>query len=382
MSLDTTFPRMGLPELTYFDVDSTSFLAQLKAEYEEIIGEEVTEADPRYLHLAGLAQACVHVLTNFNSLARQNYLSYAVGNYLDSLGAYLGCERQAAEGATCTLRFTLTQELINAYIIPKGTEATTADNIIFATDEALEIPIGELTGEVSATCAETGETGNNIDIGLVNTLVETMAYIESVENIDVSQGGTETEDDEDYAERIALAPSSFSVAGPQKAYEYHVLSYSGSIIDASVYYIADTPGWVYIHFLLENGELPGQTMVDGLHDYLSAEDMRPLTDHLFISAPAAVEYRIEFTWYLSEDDLDQQQQIEDAVTEAVEEYRLWQQAEIGRDINPDRLIELVRIAGGKRLEVASPSFTQLEAYEIAQCPADNVAVTFGGSEDK
>src|ERR1700744_2341089 len=41
------------------------------------------------------------------------------------------------------------------------------------------------------------------------------------------------EEDDDYRYRITLAPTSFSVAGPEAAYIYHARSASGDVLDAS-----------------------------------------------------------------------------------------------------------------------------------------------------
>ena len=57
-------------------------------------------------------------------------------------------------------------------------------------------------------------------VGQINTLVDPIAYISSVSNTTASTGGTDTEDDENYRERIQLAPESFSVAGSEGAYIY------------------------------------------------------------------------------------------------------------------------------------------------------------------
>ena len=52
---------------------------------------------------------------------------------------------------------------------------------------------------------------------------------------------------------------------------------------------------------------------------------------------------------------------------------------MGRDINPSRLIELIRTAGAKRCEVTSPVFTVIEDGKIAK--VGTVSVTYGGLED-
>ncbi|WP_295354629.1 hypothetical protein [uncultured Succinivibrio sp.] len=61
--------------------------------------------------------------------------------------------------------------------------------------------------------------------------------------------------------------------------------------------------------------------------------------------------------------------------------RIWQQSKIGRDINPDVLIKMVRDAGAKRCVITAPVFTTIDKDHVAQCPASNVTISYGGAED-
>ena len=63
------------------------------------------------------------------------------------------------------------------------------------------------------------------------------------------------------------------------------------------------------------------------------------------------------------------------------DYVAWQQAKIGRDINPDELIKRVRDAGAGRIlhTTLTPAFKTLTKAQVAQC--SSVTVTFKGLED-
>jgi phage-related baseplate assembly protein len=67
------------------------------------------------------------------------------------------------------------------------------------------------------------------------------------------------------------------------------------------------------------------------------------------------------------------------VANAVSEYITWQTSEIGRDINPDELLQRIKAAGVKRVEMSSPVFTVVKDTQVAQCSAQTV--TYGGLED-
>lgn len=373
--------RFNLPDINFLEVDSQRVTDEIIGEYERITDRALAPSDPVRLFLLSLAAIIIKQRNAFDLGAKQNLLSYASGERLDHLGAFVNTTRIEATGAQTTLKFTLNQAQDGVYTIPKGTRVTNGV-FTFATDSIYEIMPPETTAEISATALELGEIGNNIPVGKINQLVDPLPSITKVENITTTAGAGDREDDERYAMRIKLAPASFSVAGPAKAYEYHTLSYSTAIIDAKIYGLEDHPGNVYIHPLLTNGELPQTEFLEALTAYLNADTIRPLTDKLMVSAPSAVNYQITATWYLSKDDINRINQVKEQVTKAVEDYRLWQQSKIGADINPDVLIEYVRKAGAKRIVITEPEYKVVQQSEVAQCLASAVNLTYGGIEDQ
>lgn len=373
--------RFNLPDINFLEVDSQRVTDEIIAEYERITDRALAHSDPVRLFLLSLAAIIIKQRNAFDLGAKQNLLSYANGERLDHLGSFVNTTRREATGAQTTLKFTLNQEQDGVYTIPKGTRVTNGV-FTFATDSIYEIMPPETTAEISATALELGEIGNNIPVGKINQLVDPLPSIAKVENITTTAGAGDREDDERYARRIKLAPASFSVAGPAKAYEYHTLSYSTAIIDAKIYGLEDHPGNVYIHPLLTNGELPQTEFLDALTAYLNADAIRPLTDKLMVSAPTAVNYQITATWFLSKDDINRINQVKEQVTKAVEDYRIWQQSKIGADINPDVLIEYVRNAGAKRIVITEPEYKVVQQSEVAQCLSSAVNLTYGGVEEK
>lgn len=302
-----------------------------------------------------------------NTSARQNLLTYAQGPYLDALGVFLSVDRLQASYAVTTIKFKLSRALANAYVISSGFEVTNG-NVTFATDDELVIPPGELYGEVSATCKDIGEAGNGYLAGQITTVVKPMTFLESATNTTATVGGADAETDDEYAERIRLAPHSFSVAGPEKAYVYHAKSVSSAIIDVAV--TSPEPGEVNVFPLLEGGELPSETLIEEVADHLSADDVRPLTDHVTVAAPKKREYAINLDYWILESDKDKADAIRANVETAVEAYRTWQQTKIGRDITPDVLIHNAIVAGAIRVDrsTLSPAdFVSVADDEVAQC---------------
>ena len=375
-----TIPRWHLPAVEFLETDAETIKSEIITGYEQASGRTLAAGDPVRLYLLSLASVIIQQRTAINQAGQQNLLSYAQGGYLDALGTLLSVQRLAESKAVTTLKFTLSQALATVYTIPTGTEVTNGA-VTFATDKALDIPKGELSGSVTASCTVPGEVGNDYLAGQVTTIVKPMTFVAKAENTTITTGGSEAESDESLAERIRLAPNGFSVAGPEKAYVYHAKSVSSSVIDVSV--TSPTPGQVDVYVLLAGGELPQEETLQQIAAYLNDETIRPLTDFVQVLAPKAVNYELELHYWISREDSSRAEQIKAEVTAAVERYRLWQQSKIGRDILPARLIQYVMQAGASRIDsptMKPADFQKLESDQVAQCTAVNVV--YEGNKDE
>lgn len=371
-------PRWDLPEVSFVETNPESIKAEIINRYETLAGRTLATADPIRIFLLAVADEIIQQRVLINMAAQNNLLSYATGEYLDALGEYLLVERLPAAKAVTNIRFTLSQALTEVYIIPAGTEITNGV-VTFATDEELLIDTGDLTGDVSASCTVAGESGNGYLPGQLTTIVRPMTFVASAENTNETYGGADIESDEDYAERIRLAPNAFSVAGPVKAYIFYTKSVSSAIIDVSV--DSPTPGVVNVYPLLEGGVIPDQTLLDKVLETLSADDVRPLTDDVHALQATAVPYTINVRYFIKNADKNKAETIRAEVAEAVENYRLWQQGKIGRDIVPAELVRAVMNAGACRLDntLLPNAYQELTKTQVAQCdPDEDVTVTFGG----
>lgn len=371
-----TLPRWNLPAVEFLETDPEKIQSEIITKYEDISGRSLASGDPIRLFLLSIAEEIILLRNNINIAAQQNLLSYAEGEKLDALGQYLNVERLSESYSKTTIRFTLSQALGSVFSIPKGFEVTNGI-VTFATDEELIIPIGSLTGEVTATCTTAGAVGNDYLAGQISTIVKPITFLARAENITITTGGADAESDAEYAERIHLAPNSFSVAGPKKAYEYFAYSVSSAIIDVSV--DSPNPGEVKVYPLLEDGTLPSSEVLEQIETFLSSDEIRPLTDEVEALSPVAVEYEINVDYWINEKDRTKAETIQAAVTKAVEDFRLWQQSKIGRDISPERLISNVTSAGAARIDFStlSPlSFKELQKNEVAQCT--NVVISYKG----
>lgn len=374
-----------LPDISFIDDLSLEDVQNLmvttyQEKYEESTGEKVTLArgDPNRVILLANAAIIYQALQRIDKAGKMNFLKYAYGEYMDNLAATRsGVIRKQPEAATVTMKYMLAEARTSATIIPEGSRVTADYERVFATLEYAEIKPGETETTVICQCTETGTAGNGYAPGEIAEMVDPIAFIDRVSNTDTSTGGTDTETDDELAERTIIAPSGFSVAGPEDAYIYRCKEYSTAIKDTAVY--SSTPGTVNIRILLEDNSTPTQGFLDGLNDYLTEAPARPLTDHVVIAGPDKVEYNIKVTYYIGKLSRASAAMIKEAVDMAVKEFEEWQTGKIGRDINPDELTVRLKAAGVKRAVITEPTYKALEEWQIASL--GTAAVTYGGIEN-
>jgi phage-related baseplate assembly protein len=381
---DTLQSVFDLPDVSFTDNDTLQamqerLITNYEARYKAVTGTEISlaPADPIRILLYAVALDLYQVEQYVDRAGKQDLLKYSYGEFLDNLAAGRGVTRQQAAAAKATLRFTLSETRDYAIGIPAGTRVTNGDGVYFQTSEYGEVEAGNLTADIEAECTENGIEGNDLVPGQLNILVDPVAYVEKVSNIDTSSGGTILETDDSLAERVFLAPSSYSVAGPDAAYIYWAKTYNTGI--GSVKPTSPNPCEVVIYILMQDGSIPEDGVVNGLQEYLADGSIRPLTDKVTVKTPTVQEFSVEMTYYINRSDSASAVTIQQEVETAVAEYINWQTTEIGKDINPSELIKRVVAAGAKRVEVTSPSFRAVAETEVAQCTGQTAM--YGGLED-
>lgn len=375
----------NLPDISFVDDISyekilNEMIADYEKKYQEATGRKVTlrPGDKEHIHLRIEAGQYFQMYQILDNAAKMNLLKYSKGNFLRHLGAFKKTFIQEPKPAVVTARFTLSEIRKDVIYIPQGTRVTAGDGVYFATDDYAEVKAGDSFVDVDCTCETVGEVGNEYIVGQIETIVDPVPYVSSVSNITKSDGGTGEESEDSFRERIFLAPSSYSVAGPADAYEYWVKQYnSAAIEDVKIY--EPTEAVVDIRILLIGGALPSKTFCSGCLEYLRENPIIPLTDNDLVAAPDVVNYNLKAVYYIARSDLNNIKVIQESIEAAKETYLNWQRTKIGRDINPDALTEFVRAAGGKRVVITSPVFTPIPETSIAM--EKTVEFTYGGIED-
>ena len=179
-----------MSDINFVEVDSQKIGSELVNVFEKTLGETLYPGDERRIFLEQETQVLIGLKNDINETAKQNLLRYARGEQLDALGELWNTPRLQATKAHTTLRVTLSAAQNKEVIVPSGTRATPDGTIYFATTKDLIIPTGALKADVSAEALEAGSKFNNFLAGQIKTLVDPVPYITSVENIDISTGGS------------------------------------------------------------------------------------------------------------------------------------------------------------------------------------------------
>lgn len=372
-----------IPEVEFIEVDIENMLANMIAEYEDAYYQQtgkikkLQSGDPIRIFIYSQALRLYQAYELINYVGKQNLLKYATSTALDNIAARYGIVRKEAQKAICTIKFYLSAPQSEDIYIPQYTKISNGQNVFFQTTSQLEIKAGEIEAETRAEAVEAGENSNSFLPGQLNVLVDPVAYVQKVENIDLTQGGAEIEDDESFRNRIFLAPESFSVAGPSGAYEYFSKQFSEEIGDLKIK--SNNPGEVDIYVLLKNGEFATETFLEELKDYLSDANRRPLTDKVVVSGPVQETYNIELTYFIDSANSNLENSIKQKVENAIEDYILWQKSSIGRDINPSELVRKIINAGAKRVEITAPIFKDIDDINVAV--VENKNILYGGIEN-
>lgn len=371
----------NLPEIKFVDKNFDETVSDLETLWKACGGGTIQPASPERLMIQFLATAFCQQAYLMDRAARQNVPRYAEGENLDSLSdIFYKVERLEATAASTAIRFTTSIPVPAWQLIPKGTRIKTKDGVIFETEEEVGIPKGQNQAEVGAICQTVGASGNGYAVGEVSELVDEFPYYESCENIWTTAGGSDRETDAALYKRMRESMEGYTTAGSAGAYEYWAKSASSLI--SSVKAVSPEPYSVIIYVLLSDGTEPGEEILNRVLEVCGADNVKPMTDVLEVKAPETLEYEIDLTWYLSERSSLPTATVQRRVADAIEEYTAWQSAEMGRHLNPTKLIGLLYQAGVSRVEVRSPVHTELlcgeKGCQVASCTSENVE--WGGYE--
>lgn len=353
--------RFNLPDLNFFEKDPDLIEREMLLHVEEKTGLTLQRADPRRKFLQSLVPFVSVERNRLDHKLKQNRLAYAEDDTLLHMGMEMSTEKLEAKAAVTTIAFILEEDRPGTITIPAG--ALVGEEPYFSLDENLIVPVGENIVTIGATCVEKGEIGNGFLPGEISSMVEPLPYVKSIQNTTISSDGVEEETDDAYAERIRLAPESFSVAGSELAYIYWAKSTSQEIVDAT----ADSPveGEVDIRILMRDGRIPTEEEIKLVEETISHKKVRPLTDMVTVGAPTVIEYEVVAEYWIGSKNATISTIIEGQVNTAYQEYLVWQREKMGRDVDLSELIARLKRAGASRVAVNSEMFIEVGKIEVA-----------------
>lgn len=365
----------NLDNIQFISADPYEILEDMKKLYKEESGDELITADPRCMDYHAIAYYIAGIKAAMNDMTRQNYLRFARGIRLDLKGELYGERgaRQTAEKAKTTMRCHIIAPQQREVIIPAETRFI-KENHLFISNEEYKIRINETFVDVPIEAVQPGYIPIYA-IGEINEIVDRYDYYSNCENISEVIGGVDNLDDDNYRKVLELIPESYSTAGPAGAYEYWTRKTSSLIKD--VFVDNPSPNYVDVYILGENGSLITEEIKEKVLEILSSDTVRPQGDIVNVKDPDAVNYMIDFTFYIDRKNEARAIEISNSIARGIEEYKK-DINKIGVHINNQDIIALAINNGAKRVEIREPQNRILLKTQIPKC--SRTSITNGGIE--
>lgn len=368
-----------LPDISFIDnITIDTLVSELRDDFQEKCYEiEGKNYDIRNFDLYSVLINCIALklyqgYQTIDKAGKMNLLRYATGDHLQHIGFGRSVEKIQGTAASCYVRFSLESTRDEVIVIKEGIRVSPGNDVYYETTDYNEIPVGELYKDILVECQYVGTIGNNYGIGTINTLVDIIPFV-TVSNTTIPSNGTDEETDEQYRERIFIAPSGNSTVGTEDSCIYYCKTYDPTISDVKV--INSTESIVRIIVLKQHGEIPQAEYLEELESFLSLPDKRHVTDKFVVEAPVIVEFEATVTYYIYKNDTDNVDKIKEAVIAANNEYVEWQKSKIGRSVNPSQLVYKLIAAGAKYVDVNNFIYTDIDSLSVAYC---NINLVFGG----
>lgn len=363
---------MALPTPEFITRDPETIIAEMKADYETRTGKTLEPAQVETLLINAFAYRELLVRNQIQDAALQNLVAFARFPMLDYLGELVGVVRLPSASAQTTILLTLV-EGHGDIVIPQGLRIQTTDGrIVFQLIEDTTVATGTNTVSVTAIAQTAGVLGNDYDIGTISVILDPQPYLSTAANTSMSEGGSNEESDDQLRDRIKLAPNSFSVAGPYKAYEFWAKSASPLIIDVAV--TNPSPGTVEVFPLVEGLSTTPPEILAAVDAVLNADRIRPLNDTVVVTSPTAVNTAITVGLIIYEGAI--QSDILPVVQGNLQSYVDGRRKLLGQDVVIDQIKALCMIEGVYKANVTVPaSDLIITETQFANITSINVTVT-------
>lgn len=357
-------------EIIIIEYDPVKVMEDIKQIYEEKTGNTLAESEPRWIDYHVIAAYISSIKAEMNDVAKQNYLRYARGKRLELKGELYG-ERGGkikAGKARTTMRCYIQEAKSRKIIIPAGTRFV-KDAYVFSSLNEAVIEAGTLYADTIVECLTEGYVPI-FDIGEVKEIIDIFDYFETCENISKVIGGVDEEEDEKYRERLEEVPESFTTAGPEESYKFWSKTASDEIKDVVV--VSPAPCYIDIYLLGNNGNLISEEIKKLVLEVVNDKEKRPQGDRVELKDPTVINFTIDFSYTLYKKDEVRALEIGELIKNKIDEYAKEISNKMGKEINIQDIIEIVKNCGAKRVIIRNPIDRKLEITEVAKCTEINI----------
>lgn len=308
-------------------------------------GDILYPGDEKEILLRAVQALLVHGFSIVDNALLMDSLQHTMDHYMDIYGSKRGCYRIEAQAAEAEVEIVFAPGTVNQ-TIPAGTALTADGQRIYKTKTVVSQAAYAQMVTAAIVAEESGSAGNGLTAGTEMQFCVANPGVVSVTVITAATGGRDREHDENYRERIREYGLASITTGPRQQYEQVARSVSVDVLDAKAVQTAPCAVCVYL-IIAESAD--ADAIQASVLEALSGETDRPLTDLLSIAVAEAVPYTLNVN-------ITMQGSVTAAsLQDVVNEYQAWQDNEIMRPFNPDKLMAMLYQAGVSRVQWADGS---------------------------
>ncbi|TMN89484.1 baseplate protein [Pseudoalteromonas phenolica] len=157
------------------------------------------------------------------------------------------------------------------------------------------------------------------------------------------------EDEERFRKRIPLSLESYSMAGTSGAYEYHSFKADKRVKD--VFVESSAPGVVDVYILASQINMSAE-IKDKVKSWLNSEDIRPITDQVFVHLANVETQTIKAAIHLSKHASEESVKLE--IYKALDVF-IAEHYKLGKEIPYSAVVDALHQSGVRKVKLLSPS---------------------------
>lgn len=238
--------------------------------------------------LAGAAHSLYGYIEYLN---RQQFFDTAETDYLDRWASIYGLARKKATKAAGEVVFRFSADLVN---VPEGTILQSDEGVQYKTTG----PVAS-DGTAAVEALNEGVSGNQLEDDVL-TLVSPIVGVFSEVTITKLGGGSEAESDDSLRSRLLSRVRETPHGGTASDYVQWALEVPG-VTRAWCFPKEEGEGTVTVRFVCDGMDeiIPDKAMLDKVFEHI--DKLRPVTAHLYVSAPEIQPVNIEISGLLPDD---------------------------------------------------------------------------------